>query len=197
MTVDGIKNLSSEHRVNFFRFLSIFSSFLFSSKEKPEVMVWQNVLLETYITDVDFTEILSPPPPGMKRSPYLMALRMSVAQPHLGVKPVVLGVLRRPYRVGVAGFLVQLDGNGHQVPAVSDVEQAHGCWRVAWLGVWVILAKRRNAFQYLVVHHVHTAVLRGNRDKKIIFAFRKIRLLVRLSIAKPIGLNNNSVWLSK
>ena len=75
---------------------------------------------------------------------YLMILRVSIPQPQLGKQPVVLGVLRRPYRVGVAGFLVQLDGNGYQVPVVTDVEQAHGCWGVSPFDLWIVLSVMRD-----------------------------------------------------
>ena len=55
-----------------------------------------------------------------------MKLAIGVAKPQLGINPVVLRVLKGPYRVGVTGLLMQLDSNRYQVSVVPDVEQTHG-----------------------------------------------------------------------
>ena len=88
-----------------------------------------------------------------------MPLCIGVAKPHLGINPVVLGVLRGPYGVGVTGLLVQLDSNRYQVSVVPDVEQTHGGRGVTSLYIRVILAIMWNVFQDIVVHDVNTTGL--------------------------------------
>ena len=75
-----------------------------------------------------------------------MPLGIGVSKPHLGINPVVFGVLRGPYGVGVTVLLVQLDSNRYQVSVVSDVEQTHGGGRVTSFNIWVILTIMWNVF---------------------------------------------------
>ena len=88
-----------------------------------------------------------------------MKLAIGVAKPKLGINPVVLGVLRGPYGVGVTGLLVQLDSNRYQVSVVPDVEQTHGGRGVTSLYIRVILSIMWNIFQNLVVYHVDSLIL--------------------------------------
>ena len=53
----------------------------------------------------------------------LMDLMVSVAQPHLGQQPVIARVVGCPYRVCIAGLLVELDGNRDQVAGWRHIEQ--------------------------------------------------------------------------
>ena len=96
---------------------------------------------------------------NLKAKSHLVPLCIGVAKPHLGINPVVLGVLRGPYGVGVTGLLVQLDSNRYQVSVVPDVEQTHGGRGVTSLYIRVILAIMWNVFQDIVVHDVNTTGL--------------------------------------
>ena len=55
---------------------------------------------------------------------YLMPLRISIPQPHLGIDPLILRVIRSPYWVVVTWHLMKLNGYGHDISIAPDVKQS-------------------------------------------------------------------------
>ena len=53
-----------------------------------------------------------------------MPLRISIPQPHLGIDPLILRVIRSPYWVIVTWHLMKLNGYGHDISIAPDVKQS-------------------------------------------------------------------------